>query len=456
MIKKEMSHILGRDIAHETLSNTKKINAEISEIKEKLDEISRALGSEEKNREDRERLFYIQKNTEVSQEFLSNEYVSLYCRERSKKPRVLVCGFYGAKNVGDELMLEAILKLLPAENLDVTILLSNNYDIDASEYAPFRVLHYPKRSSDMAAIAENFDVVVWGGGAMLDDVDYAYRGQYSTMAYILMSITKAVLKKDGQAFVYGISANDKLSDKTFIEDLNYIIHHSDYFSLRDTNSLKVLKEAGVQVDKIRIIDDVSIYNLYNKELKIKKSDDEITCIGLNLILYEDRLAEYKQIVKHLAEYYNKPIKIVLIPFYNYGDSDNKVLNGLINETQNKLVKFELAKQPNDIDELLSIYEKCDFIFAMRYHAVLMAALMHKHAIMIDFQKNHRHYLNKNSYIKTKYVPSLLILEYNDLYKYGIPKDTKISETGITPAKLDEIAKSIVKEIHSSLKRIRRQ
>ena len=88
MIKKEMSHILGRDIAYETLSSTKKINAEISRIREKLDEISRSLGSEEKNREDHERLFRIQKFTEISQEFMSNEYVSLYCREKTKKPRV--------------------------------------------------------------------------------------------------------------------------------------------------------------------------------------------------------------------------------------------------------------------------------------------------------------------------------------------------------------------------------
>ena len=64
MIKKEMSHILGRDIAYETLSSTKKIDAEINKIREKLDEIIqifRLLDSEEKNREDHERLLRIQK-----------------------------------------------------------------------------------------------------------------------------------------------------------------------------------------------------------------------------------------------------------------------------------------------------------------------------------------------------------------------------------------------------------
>ena len=455
MIKKEMSHILGRDIAYETLSSTKKINAEISRIREKLDEISRSLGSEEKNREDHERLFRIQKFTEISQEFMSNEYVSLYCREKTKKPRVLVCGFYGAKNIGDELMLEAILKLIPVDSLDVTILLSNNYDLDASEYAPFKVLHYPKRSSDIAAIAENFDAVILGGGAILDDLEYVYRGQYSTMSYILMSITKAILKKGGQVFVYGVSANDKLSDETFIKDLNYIIQHSDFFSLRDTNSLQVLKEAGVKIDKVKIIDDVSIYGLHNKVLKMKKSEDGSLCIGLNLILYEDRLAEYKRIIKSLVDYFEKPIKIVLIPFYDYGDSDKILLNRLINEVGGKPVKCELTKQPNNIEDLLGIYEQCDYVFAMRYHAVLMAALMHRHAVMIDFQKNHRHYLNKNSYIKTTYMPDLLVLEYNDLCKNGISKSTRIPETGIASKKLNTIAESIEKGIQNSLKKIRR-
>lgn len=438
MIKKEME----------------RIGEEVVEIRRKLDEIARVLDDEDRYRADRERLYCIQKNTEISQEFISNEYVALYCREKSHMPRVLVCGFYGARNVGDELMLEAILDLIPTDRLDVTILLSNNYDLDAGDYAPYKVLHYPKRSSDIVAIAENFDAVIWGGGAMLDDVEYVYRGQYSTMAYYLMSITKAVLKNGGKAFVYGVSANNEIDDKTFIKDLNYIIKYADYFSLRDTNSLQVLKEAGVETEKIQVIDDLSIYNLRDKTLRVMvdKSNDEL-CVGLNLILDEQRAPECEKIILNIKEYFGDKVKFVLIPFYDYENHDMILLRKIVDRIKEKSIVCEIADQPRNMDDLLDIFGRCDYVFAMRYHAALMASLTHKHTVMIDFKNNHRHYLNKNSYLKSKYVPNLLVLEYNDLYENGMSKDIKIPETGVGLEQRAKIAGDIEKNVQDSLSKI---
>ena len=450
---KEISHLLGRDIAYQTLSKA-------SEVSDKTEDVSRSVKALEDallvaKHQMQDRMHIIQKNTEMSQEFLSNEYAALYNWKSTSRPRVLICGFYGAKNVGDELMLEALLGLLPENKLDITILLSNNYDIDAAEYAPFRVLHYPKYSSDVLAIAHNFDAVIWGGGAMLDDVDYEYRGQYSTMAYILMSITKAVLKCGGQAFVYGVSSNKKLMNNKFLQDLQYVVDNSDYFALRDSNSLESLKKAGINTKKIAIIDDLSIAGIPSGYVSKKRSNDNnVLNVGINLIVSDNGINEATRVLKKIADVFEKPINIIMIPFYNYKDHDQKLINDLIRDVKIKGVKITMVNQPNTMRELLDIYDKLDYIFTMRYHASLIAALTHNNVIMIDYEDRHSHYHNKNDYIKPKYCKELKVIKYDDLCKDG-----EFGELGALNeserVNLEDIRKEIATIVNNTVKKIRK-
>lgn len=450
-MKKEIGHLIGKDVIYEISSIVKNLTIEAEAITSKLDKVNELLLEKQKDEEMNEKLFCIQKNTEISQEFLSNEYVALSNIGEVGKTRLLICGFYGAKNVGDELMLEAILKLIPKDKFDITILLSNNYDLDASSYAPYKVLHYPKRSSDIAAIANSFDIVIWGGGAMLDDVEYEHRGQYSTITYLFMSITKAVLRSGGHALIYGVSSNSILCDSVFLDDLAFVVKNADYFSLRDSNSLQALKKAGIDVSKIDVIDDLSIYNLKGKTILDKENGKELN-IGLNLILEEGRMEDYKSIISHISNYFDTPTRFTLIPFYNYQNHDQKILKQLMLSIGGD-VQCEITKQPDNTEELLEIISECDYVFAMRYHAVLISALINKHTIMIDYQKKHRHYTNKNNYIKTKYLPKLLSVDYDELCKKGLSKNLVIPESGIETKMISVYANGIKRTIEKTLKAI---
>lgn len=399
----------------------------------------------------------ILKNTETNQEFLSNEYVALYNRKSSKLPRVLLCGFYGARNVGDELMLSSLLEILQDTNIDITILLSNNYDADSSVYAPYKTLHYPKRSSDVMAIAENFDVVVWGGGALLDDVEYEYRGQYSTMTYILMSISKAMIKTGGQVIVYGVSTNDVISNKDFLSDLQLIIDKSVFFSLRDTNSLMVLKKSGIKIDKVKLLDDLSIFALTNKRTLKKKEKSNIV-VGINLILKEDELDESVNIVNKIVDIFNGKIKVYFIPFYDYQRHDERMYSEVLKRLKAKDgVEFEVLRRPNNIEELMQIFTKCDFVFAMRYHAILTAALTNNRVAMIDYQSKHRHYVNKNNYIKEKYAPGVPVLSVDDFLKKDYYFDIdSIPYSGLSLAEIGKISNRISDTVKKTIKTVRRK
>lgn len=77
------------------------------------------------------------------------EYLNLNnCVSRNK---VLIVEFYGAPNLGDELMLLTILnKLSSFDNiLDIAVMMSENYNFDITGYPKCKIIHYPKNIIDI-------------------------------------------------------------------------------------------------------------------------------------------------------------------------------------------------------------------------------------------------------------------------------------------------------------------
>lgn len=67
------------------------------------------------------------------------------------KNKVLIVGFYGAPNLGDELMLLTLLnKLSSFDNiLDITVMMFENYNFDITGYPKCKIIHYPKNIIDI-------------------------------------------------------------------------------------------------------------------------------------------------------------------------------------------------------------------------------------------------------------------------------------------------------------------
>ena len=114
----------------------------------------------------------------------------------------------------------------------------------------------------------------------------------------------------------------------------------------------------------------------------------------------------------------------------------------------------MVNQPNTMRELLDIYDKLDYIFTMRYHASLIAALTHNNVIMIDYEDRHSHYHNKNDYIKPKYCKELKVIKYDDLCKDG-----EFGEMGALNeserVNLEDIRKEIATIVNNTVKKIRK-
>ena len=126
-------------------------------------------------------------NIQIEKKFMNFEMLTL--DSNVTKKRVLLAGFYGAPNLGDELMLEVLVsKLKKLDNIDLTVMLSENRDYDITKYPNFKIIHYPKSILDINILANYFDTVIFGGGALLDDHDYNYYNNQLTLSNFLINI----------------------------------------------------------------------------------------------------------------------------------------------------------------------------------------------------------------------------------------------------------------------------
>ena len=388
-------------------------------------------------------------NTEEERGYLSSEYVR---KKRSdQKTRILICGYYGAQNGGDELMLRGVLDSINNNDVEISILLSHNYSLDSSIYFPYNTIHYPKKPDDCRFIAEEFDIVIWGGGAVLDDSEYYYRGADNNLTFIEMTISKMALKLNKKVLVFGVSANRKLTDKKMLKDLQYIIDSSQFFSVRDKNSLSSLRNSGLKrLSEIALIDDLALANKYPLNEK-RKNKAHVLSLGFVFIL-KDNLDYLSNFVTEVAGLFPEEttIQINLISFFNQYRHDSDMLKQLSRKISvNPNVKISIVDEDLTVKGIARVLQCSDYLFSMRYHATLIAGFaLGQNVISINYGDTHRHYYNKIKYIKDCYIRNLREINYGSL---NDGKTIKRVYNYLTEQTFYRIDKKRVKKIRSELK-----
>lgn len=88
------------------------------------------------------------------------------------KQKILVMGFFGAPNTGDELMLQSIIDKLDLNNLEVSVMIADNQDFVLNSNKNLNYIHYPRTHTDLNILTNYFDKIIFAGGALIDDTQF--------------------------------------------------------------------------------------------------------------------------------------------------------------------------------------------------------------------------------------------------------------------------------------------
>lgn len=336
-----------------------------------------------------------------SQRYSNAEYLHLSSRSDGAK-RILVAGWYGAENLGDELMLKTLLAYFTEEMLLRTTVLLWDYE----SYSRFeldhrvRTIHYPHSVWDLELLADAYDVIVWGGGAIIDDNQFTDDPSNINTGNIFIRLNELALARKKHVYCLGLSSNQFFADTEYVARLEKVVKKTSLFSVRDAYSAETLERAGISVDAIVKCQDIVFANkdiLRLRERRESYESGDFFKLGVVLFFTEGRLDQYIHIVEEICKTLEKlkhPFEIALIPFLNEEGIDVKHYERIRESISSpEFVKIVEYSEKGVLEELAS----CNFSVCYKYHAALISNLLGVHSLNVCCDE-HPHYYNKMKYL----------------------------------------------------------
>lgn len=336
--------------------------------------------------------------SELARQTVSLRYVNL--EYASKLPRskadILIAGYYGAENFGDELMLSTILQTIPSEQMErIAVLLWDNPAYPTDTIDPrITKLHYPCSTWDLDYLSAHFSTLVWGGGAIIDDRQYTSDPQNTNTGNLFIRLSAQMLALGKRVFCLGLSANDSISSDRFSKALGKIVDGSALFSLRDPLSLDALERCGIATNKVELCQDIVFANRELEALpKAAPTNSARAQIGI-VCLTTDSLFEYyvrtiDELGRALSASYSE-YEITLVPFYNEMQHDVNYCT-LLKDAAADSAHISVAPYAETLREL--DFSSFSLLISYKYHSALIALVQGTPTILV-YDAEHPHYKNK--------------------------------------------------------------
>ena len=266
--------------------------------------------------------------------------------------KVVISGYYGCDNFGDETILKVLVDKLKEENADVTVLSLNPEKTKA--------LHKVKtvKSFDLLKVITTImksDVLISGGGSLLQDAT-----SLKSLLYYLFVISVAeFFHKKVMIFAQGIGPINNKFGQNWCKKL---LKKATCVTVRDDKSLFLLRGWGINTE--RVVDPLFA-------LKLAGSMPTET-VGIQLRSFKGLTETFLQKLAKSVEqnFYNKKIKI-----FSFQDSLDKEVcthfEGLLKSLNpNMQTEVVYNKTP---EQLIEQMRSLKYMIAMRFHACLICA-----------------------------------------------------------------------------------
>ena len=161
--------------------------------------------------------------------------------------KIVISGYYGFANAGDEAMLTAIIKALRSTEKTVELtVISGNPPATAARHK-VNSLHRFSFCKIFAALMD-CDLLLSGGGSLLQDVT----SKRSLLYYLFILALGLLLKKKVMLFGQGIGP---IHNRLMRRLTKFICSRVDLITVRDQDSLYELRRIGVPAEKVQLTAD---------------------------------------------------------------------------------------------------------------------------------------------------------------------------------------------------------
>lgn len=316
---------------------------------------------------------------------------------------IVLSGYYGFRNSGDEAVLQSILLALQEEGLtsgvDIKpVVLSIDPEWTSRTYG-VEAVHRMKPGEVRKAI-KNSDGLISGGGSLLQDAT----GIKSIPYYLGVIKLAQWLGKPTFIYAQGIGPVNR---KLFRPLIAAVFRRCDYISVRDSESAGLLREMGIRgKNAIQVVPD-PVLGLplpeSGKPADSAKADDDaepgayaipdtaqagssadpapaagtdLPVVGVSVRYWNEERTELAQLAEGLSLLCRrKPVHLRFLPFHFPGDDEASrfVMERLGNDVAERGCTVSIAAETKHPQDMLREVSRCSLLVGMRLHSLIYAA-----------------------------------------------------------------------------------
>lgn len=313
----------------------------------------------------------------------------------SSAPKIVISGYYGFRNSGDEAVLKSILTALEeaSKQAGITvqpIVLSSDPAWTEKMYG-VRAVHRMSLKEVRSAIRESSGLIS-GGGSLLQDATSP-----KTIPYYL-AILKLAQWAGKPTFVYAQGIGP-VQRKWFYPLIKSVFNRCKYISVRDEQSADLLAAMGVQRSSVNVVPDPVM------GLPLPANADSganglspagMPVIGISVRYWDKERRELKAIADGLRKLSaGRPVHLRFLPFHLPDDVDASqyVLEQLGDVGANGS-SISMEEEITDPQQMLLEVSRCDLVVGMRLHSLIYAASREVPLLGISYDPKINHFLSR--------------------------------------------------------------
>ncbi|HAR62462.1 MAG TPA: hypothetical protein DF296_14630 [Candidatus Margulisbacteria bacterium] len=267
---------------------------------------------------------------------------------------IFLIGYYGYGNFGDEVLLKTFINKLKGNGKwkRIHVLSTKYHSHDKITYIPrFSFFHI------FRAVRQS-DIVLFGGGGIFQDTTSSKSLYYYIFLILLAKLT-------GKKVLVAFQGIGPLKRRINHYIFRYVIDHFlDYVSLRDVESLQLLKNTVKVRRPLQYFDDPSL-SFFRDSVDLTTMNNLENVLGLNVRQTgneEINADHFAAIINRIVEKYNVSLKFFILQEEHELDLVTKI---------NSMLTVKATVCQLTIDNFTEVF-KCNYLLAMRLHLLILA------------------------------------------------------------------------------------
>lgn len=331
----------------------------------------------------------IKSNYSVSR--MADDTIEVYKWALEKNDRIIISGYYGFKNSGDDALLSAIIDDIKRHKSSPNItVLSANPKETAEKYRVHAINRF--NALKLIKYMKNAGLLISGGGTLIQDAT-------STKSLIYyLAVIKLALRNGVKVMLYS-NGIGPLRSRNNIKRAERVLNNVDIITLRDPQSKEVLDSIGVTEPKVLITaDPVFGIESFSPErgreiLKSFGADGTSKILGVSVRRTRSTNSDFESVVAKMCDYASEKYGCTVVFMPMQTNKDEQISRNIMSRMKSKSV---IINKRLSVEDIISVSSALDACIGMRLHSLIYSAIGNVPLIGISYDPKIKSFMDYTS------------------------------------------------------------